>query len=308
MDFFMVFSKVSVIFMLILVGFFLSRKNIIRESSQKDLTNLLLYAFLPCALIKAFQIPYDRGNFISGIKVSLIMLLTYLLATLVSFYISKFLSKDLQKRDILTLGMVMPNVTFMGYPVIESILGTEYLLYMVMAVIPFEILSWSLMANIVIKNGDTPPDVGLAKRLMTSPPLIGITLAVILHLIPFNLPDPVVSTINYLAAAMTPVAMIVVGISLAKADLKKLVLTPSLYLASAIRLLGFPLILLFILKALGVSGPIYVIPAVIFAMPTAGYTNIIANKFGSDATFAAELISLSTLLSLFSIPIIISLL
>ena len=308
MNFFMIFSKVSVIFLLISVGFALTRTNIISQKSRSDLTNMLLYAFLPCALIKAFQVPFNKLNFISGLKIALIMTLVYTSATVIAWYLAKFFTKDLQKRDIFTIGMVLPNVTFMGYPVIESVLGPEYLFYIVMAVIPFEIIAWSLMSNIVIKNGNNPPTVSVFKRLITSPPIIGITLSVILHVLPFQLPDVVATTIDHLAGAMTPVAMIIVGMSLASTNLKHLVMNPYLYLASAIKLLVFPGLLLVILKALGLSGPTLIIPVALLAMPTAGYTTIIASKYGSDATFAAEFISLCTLLSLLTIPIIVSLL
>ncbi len=307
MNFFMIFSKVSVIFLLILVGFILTRCGIIKEQSQKDLTNLLLYAFLPCALIKAFQVPFDKLSFVNGLRVSLIMTLVYLTATFLATYIARFFTSDLQKRDIYTIGMVLPNVTFMGYPVIESVLGPEYLFYIVMAGIPFEILAWSLMSGIIIKHGDNPPDISLTKRLLTSPPLIGITLSLLLYILPFKLPDSMYSTIHYLASAMTPVAMIIIGMSLAKANIKKLIMNPWLYAASAVKLVIFPLILFIVLKGLGFEGAPLILPVTLLSMPTAGYTNIIAAKYGSDAVFAAEFISLCTLLSLITIPVIISL-
>lgn len=308
MDFFLIFSKVSVIFMLILVGFVLTRKNIITAEAQPALINLLLYAFLPSALLKTFYVPFDRVVFGHGIKIVLIMGVVYSLATLFTFFFAKLLTKDLKKQDVYTIGMVLPNVTFMGYPVIESLLGPEYLFYIVMANIPFEILAWTLMVWIFSRNTGVGSDVGFVKRLVTAPPLVGIVISIVVYLSQIPLPDPLVSTIHYLAGGMTPVAMIVVGMSLAKAKIRDLIINPGLYIASAIRLLVFPAALFFILMALGFSGPTLIIPTAIFAMPTAGYTSIMASKYGSDATFAAELISLCTLLSLLTIPMIMSLL
>lgn len=307
MNFFLIFSKVSVIFLLILVGFILTKKDIIHLEAQRSFTNLLLYAFLPSALIKAFNVPFDRLVFLDGIKITLIMSVVYTIGTFISFHISKFLTKNPQKQDVYTLGMVLPNVTFMGYPIIESLLGPEYLFYIVMANIPFEIISWTYMARLVSKHGDTPIENSVLHSLVTSPPLVSITIAIVLYVSRLQLPDPIISTVNYLANGMTPVAMIIVGMSLAKANIKDLVLNKGLYVASAIRLLIFPILAFFALKSLGFEGATLIIPTTIFAMPTAGYTNIIANKYGSDATFAAEFISLCTLLSLITIPVVMSL-
>lgn len=307
MNIFLIFSKVSVIFLLILLGFTLTRAKILQPEAQRSFTNLLIYAFLPAALIKAFHVPYDGLKFADGLRVSLIMAISYSIALLIAFLISKKMSSNLQRQDVLAIGMVLPNVTFMGYPVIESLLGSEYLFFIVMANIPFEILSWSVIAKIASRHGDTPSNEHFIKTLISSPPLIAITFSVLLYLSPFRIPDPFLSTIHYLANGMTPVAMIIVGMSLAKANIFNLLKNKGLYLASGFRLLIFPIALFTILKLLGFTGALLTIPTVIFAMPTAGYTNIIANRYGSDATYAAELISMCTLLSLISIPIIMSL-
>ena len=307
MSLFIIFSKVSVIFLLIFVGFILTRKNIIRLEAQHSFTNLLLFAFLPAALIKAFNVPFDRLVLTDGIKVTLIMSVVYIVATIIAFYISKLLTKNPQKQDVYIVGMVLPNVTFMGYPIIESLLGPEYLFYIVMGNIPFEIISWTFFARLFAKHGDGSANNSILRTLATSPPLVSITFAIIMYVSQLSIPEPFISTINYLANGMTPVAMIIVGMSLAKANIKDLVLNKGLYLASAVRLIVFPFAVFMVLKQLGFSGPTLIIPTIVFAMPTAGYTNIIANKFGSDATFAAEFIALCTLLSLVSIPIIMSL-
>lgn len=313
MNFLLVFSKVSVISLLILVGFCLKKANIVEKSAQGQLNNLLFYVFLPCTLIKAFQVPFNKTNFSYGIKIALMMFVVYFVLAFISAHISKFLTDDPKQQSLYTVGMVLPNVTYIGYPVIGALLGPEYLFYLVLTKIPFEVVSWTYMAKLIYKSmGIDPPKKTSGLRLnldaLKAPPLIATIIAVILYVLNYTIPDPFMSTINYLAGAMSPVAMIAIGISLASSDLKKLISNKGMYIGSIFKLLIYPLTLLLILKLAGLEGPMLVIPVAMLAMPTAGYTNILANKFNSDVTFSAELISMTTILSLITIPIIMTLL
>lgn len=306
MGFFLIFSKVFVIFLLIFVGYALTRSGLVTEKGQKEMTNVLLYAFLPCALIRAFQVPFEREVFFDGVLIFILMGIAYLLTTIASVFIAKFVTKDKSKQAILVLGMVLPNVGFMGYPLIESLIGSEYIFYAVMANISFEIFSWSIMVTIVTKSVGISSDISVIKRLSTMPPIIAIGIGLITYFLPFTVPDPFMSTIHLLGNAMTPVAMLIVGMSLSKADLKKVLFQKELYIVSFVRLVVYPVTFLAIFKSIGISGVLYSIPIILISMPSAGYTNIIAQKFGADATFASEIVTLCNLISLITIPVILS--
>lgn len=306
MSFFLIFSKVFVIFLLIFVGYILPRKKLVSDQGQKDITNLLLYVLLPCALLRAFQVPFDKTVFTNGIKITAIMALAYLITTFFSILLARRISKDEEKRAILVLGMVLPNVGFMGYPLVESLLGQEYIFYAVMGNISFEIISWSVMVTLISKATGTQSDISIIKKLSTTPPLIAIAIGLGTYFLPFTIPDPFMSTINLLGSAMTPIAMVIVGMSLSKANLKKVWFQKELYFISVIRLLVYPLIFMALFKGLGIDGIIYSMPLILLSMPSAGYTSIIAGKFGADATFASEIVTMCTLISLVTIPLVLS--
>lgn len=304
MDFLLIFSKILVISLLIVVGYF-TRKYLVTDQGQRDVTQLLLYVFLPCTLIRAFNIPFDSIKFIDGTKITLIMLSIYFITTFISVFVSKFLSNSGSEKAVYTMAMVLPNVGFMGYPIIESLLGSEYIFYAVMANISFEAISWTLMTKITSTYLGSNEKVSIIKSLLT-PPLIAIIFGLFIYVTPLDIPEPFISVINLLGNAMTPVAMIVVGMSLAKANLKKFLLQYKIYIVSIIRLLVFPAIVILLLKLMGFSGVKLTIPAILVSMPSAGYTNIIASRFGADDILAAEIITMCSILSLITIPFVIS--
>ena len=308
MDFFLVFQKVVVIFLLIMVGYFVVKKGIVSPSGQKDVTNLLLYVFLPCTLLRTFQTPFEYTPFINGLQITFTMAVIYLSTTALSIFIARLLTKDPQKRAILVLGMVLPNVAFMGYPIIEAIIGQEYIFYAVMGTIAFETISWTIMVSLITKSTDIDSGETLLQRLIRTPAIVTIVISFIMYISPFRIPEPFISTINLLSNAMSPVAMIIVGMALSKADLKKVLLQKDPYIVSAIRLLVYPLMVLGLFRLIGISGITYSMPLILVSMPSAGYTSILAGKYGSDATYASEIVTMCTLLSLVTIPFVLSLL
>lgn len=306
MDFFLVLKTVLVMFLLILVGFVV-RKKLFSDQGHKDLTQLLIYVFLPCTLIRAFNVPYEYNAFVNASKIFVIMVVAYAITTVISVFLSKFLTKDKPKQAILIMAMTLPNVGFMGYPVIESILGKEYIIYAIIANIVFELLSWVVMLSILKKYTNSDSKTSIVKQIISTPPLIAIAFGLLVYFSPVKIPEPFFGTINLLGNAMTPVAMIIVGMSLAKADLKSVLFKKELYLASFVKLVVYPLLMIFVLKQLKLDPIVYTIPAILFAMPTAGYTSIISAKYGADDAFASEAITFASLLSMITLPLILSL-
>ncbi len=307
MDFFLVFQKVVVIFLLIMVGYVVVKKGLVTPEGQKSVTNLLLYVFLPCTLLRTFQAPFVAASFFNGLQITFTMAAIYLTTTLLSFPIARALTKDEKKVAILVVGMVLPNVAFMGYPIIEAIIGQEYIFYAVMGTIAFEVISWSLMASIIIKSTGVESNETLFQRLSRTPAIIAIVVSLAIYVSPFRIPEPFISTIHLLANAMSPVAMIIVGMALAKADIKKVWFQKELYVVSAVRLLVYPLLLLGLFKLIGLQGVTYSMPLILISMPSAGYTSIVAGLYGADATFASEIVTMCTLLSLITIPLFLAL-
>ncbi|MBP7908358.1 MAG: AEC family transporter, partial [Proteocatella sp.] len=132
MNFYLIFSKVSVIFLLIIVGFILSKKKILSSEGQKELTSLLLYVLLPCTLIKSFDIEYSSDILARGLKMSVFMFAIYIVSYLIATLVSKKYAEPENRRDIHVLSMILPNVGFMGYPIVNALIGPEAIIYAVM--------------------------------------------------------------------------------------------------------------------------------------------------------------------------------
>jgi predicted permease len=106
---------------------------------------------------------------------------------------------------------------------------------------------------------------------------------------------------------VAPMSMMIIGMRLADLNLKGAFRDKYLYLGLSLRLIVFPLgafVLLAICKLLGFYDPTgFTVILVCASTPVASATCMFAEKFGSDSTSASKFVSVSTVLSLATMPL-----
>ena len=120
-----------------------------------------------------------------------------------------------------------------------------------------------------------------------------------------KLPQVISEPIGYLAALNTPLPMIVIGYHLASAGFN--IKGAGTYAAIFVRLIISPLIMLGGLYLCGIRGTILVACVIAASAPCAAATTMFAEKFGGDTTLSAACVSITTLLSVITMPLIVAL-
>ena len=111
------------------------------------------------------------------------------------------------------------------------------------------------------------------------------------------------SAVGFLADLNTPLAMIVIGAQMAGADLKRSFTSPRLYGVAAFRLLAAPLVPMLCLLPLRLDPMLYCANIILCAVPVAGATGMLAQRFEQDTAVAAQMVTLTTLLSGLTLPL-----
>ena len=130
---------------------------------------------------------------------------------------------------------VYGNIGFMGLPLVQSILGEEALVYGALALLAFNLTSWTL--GVLIMGGRAAFSL---RRAVLNPGVVGIGLGLLCFLSGLRFPSPVGASLSFLSDLNTPLAMVVIGTQLAEADLPSTFRQPRNYLVSFLRLALFP--------------------------------------------------------------------
>lgn len=296
-----VLTQVIILLILILVGFILTKRTIITETGAKSMTDIALYLATPCVIIKSFIRKYD-SSLIKGLILSLVIaLLSHILFILLSRLLFKSCEEE-QKR-VLQFGIIFSNCGFMALPLQQALLGDLGVFYGSSYIAVFNLFTWSY--GILLMSGDKK--YLSPKKLVVSPGIIGLTVGLLIFLFSIPLPKVISEPISYMASLNTPLPMIIIGFHLANSDFLEGLKNLNCIFAIFTRLFAFPLLALIFMYLCGVRGTLLVSSLICCSAPAAAINTMFSAKFSCDTSLSVNLVSVSTVLSLISMPILITL-
>lgn len=298
--FFNVLTQVIILLVLILVGVVLARAGIINKAGAACMTDICLLLVTPCVIIKSFIREFDP----SALKELLISFLIAACAHIGFILLSRLIpDRDLHRRRVLQFAVIFSNCGFMAIPLQEALLGDEGVFYGSAFIAIFNLFIWSY--GILLMSGDkkylTP------KKMLLNPGFIGIAIGLVIFLFSIPLPNAVSQPISYIAALNTPVPMLIIGYHLSECDLLKSLKSIKTIAVILLRLFVFPLAALGVMYLCGIRGTMLVSAVISCSAPTAAITTMFSSKFQNDTELSVGIVSLSTILSLVSMPLIITL-
>jgi predicted permease len=142
---------------------------------------------------------------------------------------------------------------------------------------------------------------------LLNPNIIAIVLGALLFIFSIQIPNIPNQIIKYVGSVNTPLSMIVIGNSLANIKFTKDMLNKEIGLTILLRNLIFPIIGIFLLKLVGVTGIAFYTTIIMAACPVAGLVVLFTLQAHGDAAPAISAMSLSTILCLVTIPLVFAL-
>lgn len=291
---FIVLRQSIIMFVYMAIGGLLFQKGLITKEGSKSLANLLLYAVLPCVVVKSFCVARTPER-VSGLLVSFLAALGILLLAMA---VSHLLFK---KNPIDDFGAAFSNAGFMGFPLVAAVQGSEAIFYAAGFVALLNALQWTYGQSLI--SGD--PSYRSPKAILKNPLVLSLLLGILIFC--FELPVPAIASdlLAALAALNAPLAMVILGVYLAQTDPKTLFNDPHLYVVAAARLVLIPLLTILVLKLLPAQyAAITTTLVIVAAAPIGSNVAVYAQKLGKDYAYAVRGVCLSTLLSAITMPLL----
>ncbi len=291
----MVSSQVGTMFLMMAAGFALAKRRLLTQAAIPQMTNLLLTVVLPCMLVDSMQIERTPALLGSIGYTSLLVAGLYVLYCLLS--IPLFRRQNSATGKALRFGTLYGNVGFMGLPLIQLVLGEQAMVYGVINLIVFNLFNWS--QGVVLMGGRRQVSL---KQAVLNPGILGTVVALVLFLCGITLPSMVGSAVSFLGSMNTPLAMVIIGAQMASADWRSVFRSPAILLACGLKLVAMPLLTALILYPLHPEPDLYCTLVLLAGVPTASITAMFAQRYGQDVSTSAQLVTVSTLLSILTLP------
>lgn len=294
----LVAGQVFTLFLLMSVGFLFAKRGRLTQDTLSRMSHLLLYVVAPCVIISNLESAAYTGELIRTVLLTAAALaLIYGASMLLAAFL--YPKCPAGERDALRFATIYGNVSFMGLPLVMGVLGSDAVIFCTVAIAIFNLATWT--HGVVLMGGR---ENASPRKALLNPGVIGCAIGFFLFFTGLSLPGPVSAAVAHLGNMNTPLAMIVIGGQMASADLAATFRQPRLYAASALRLLGIPLATALLLIPFGLDGTAFTTLVILSACPAAGTTGIFAQRFGRGQETAAQTITLSTLLSILTLPLV----
>lgn len=285
----------GMMFLMVLIGMFLTKRGMITEAGRKSLTDITINLLIPCNMLAAF-LQADH----SMMGQMLTVMLVSLMIQIVQFTLSKILFRGMEegKKSVMRYGTMVSNAGFLGNPMVEGMYGPDGLLLASVFLVPVRLFYWTVGLACFVKVDKK----NVIKTALTHPCILSVLIGLLYMFFPIPLPTFLTRTITSFSSAMTPVTMLIIGAILAEVDLRTIFSKETIWM-SVLRLFVLPGLVLVGVKLAGLPHLMASVSVILIAMPVATTTAILAARYDRDYQFATKTVVLSTILSLFTIPI-----
>lgn len=229
--FFVSLNSVLIIMTIILVGFLLKKMGLVSNSFSNDVSNLLIDVALPVSILLSTQRYINRNNFVLLAIGTLLIMVAILICFGLSIMLSRLLHLQKDRRSIFVNGFVNSNTLFVGLPLNLALFGNQSLPYFLCYFIANTIATWGIGVKFIYR--DTPENLKPAPtdskikwfiNLLT-PPMWGFVVGLIFFMINLQVRGFLQQSFVYLSNLVTPLALIFLGLQLARTKWSDLKLT-----------------------------------------------------------------------------------
>lgn len=283
-------------FLLVAIGFFVRKKEIIGGAARRQLVNFCLYITLPFNIFHSFRMEW-KWSMLAEFAVVLLLSVGYNAVSIAVSYCS-YRKTDSARQKPLRYGTIVSNGGFLGNPVIEGIYGSEGLFYASVFMLPVRIVMWSIGTSIFMKDNQE----NLLKKVLTHPCIAAIYLGIFSMFIGVEYPVFLDNTITGISNCNTPLSMMLIGMMLAEMNPRGM-LDWTMVWYTALRLVGIPAMIFGITALLPIPPLLRGITVIIAGMPAPVTTALLSSKYNGNEEYATAMIFVTTLLSLFTLPI-----
>ena len=298
-------QRIGLMFAMMAIGYIMRKAKFGGEKLPGDLSNLILYFAQPALIIYTYIMDFDKNILAGALWVFVISLVYHGLVFGISLCFFKKATEA--KRKVYRYGMIFSNASFLGIPLVQSVMGDKAIIYVCIFVISFNIYAWSV--GCYIYTGDRK--YMSVKKMFINPATVPTYIGLIFFFTPLNnyMPGVVNELLVYIKDLVIPVSMIIVGLRFADLELKSAFKDKHLPLALVLRLfiaplLSFALVKILTLCGVVLSNEVAVTLMICSSAPVSVYTIMMAEKYSGDAVTAGKHVAVSTLFSLFTIPVV----
>ncbi len=298
-NFITVGTQVLELFILIALGFLCGKTNILNEKAVKSITDIVLYIVCPCVIVQNFIRPFDKAMLDGLLTAAIAAFGIHTISVIIAMLV--FHDKIPQRNRVYRFALIFSNCGYMSLPMQQAILGSDGVFFGAVYIVVFNIVMWTFGVWLSSGSGESVS----AKKILLNPCIIGMAVGVVIFLTSLPIPSVITQPITFMANLNTPLPMMVVGYYLSQTKITDAFKDGKGFMCVLFRLIVIPMLAFGAMMLCGVRGTVLITCVISASAPVAAATTMFAAKFDNDARLSVNLVTLSTLFSVITMPLIV---
>lgn len=288
---------------MIFLGYILFKTGVMTLEFNKQLTHFMLNVTVPALILSSVMDDKTSLDTKTVLITFVVAIAMYLVLPLLAKIITFLIRTPKQQAGIYEFASIYGNVGFMGFPLISSILGADAMLLTAIFNIIFNFSAYSIGILIITKGSDKNETISLKKFL--SPGIILSILAVIVYLLHIPFPQTIVTVTTNIGSLTSPLAMMLIGSTLATMPAKEMITEKRMYLFLMLRQILLPIFCWPIMRLLIHDSLLLTVSFIMLIVPVGNTTVLFATAYDLDTKLAAKSVFITTLFCILTIPLLL---
>jgi malate permease and related proteins len=305
-----IFSALGSVFsiaIMVAIGYYLTAKRWFDSEVAGLFSKLVVNVSLPLLMFYNLVGNFDRSKLSHLAKGLIIPFLSIGICYLIGVLVAKVLNIDEKRRGTFESMFFASNAIFIGLPVNLALFGDDSVPYVLLYYIANTLFFWSLGAYCISKDGMEKGTVKMfsfdtVKRIF-SPPLFGFMGAIVIILLNIYIPKFVLDSCRYIGNLTTPLSMFYIGITMYYVKFSEIKPDKDMFGVILGRFIVSPLVVFLLAFYFPVDPLMKNVFIIQSAMPVVTSTAIVARIYNADNKYAAVMTVVTTIASIFFIPV-----
>ena len=337
-------NQMGVLGLFMAIGFIVKKLKAVPDNASAVLSKLENTVFLPALVLGTFIENFRVSTLSEAWQPLVISLVLELIVIPIGILSARLATKDGFIRKMYTYGLCFANFGFMGNAVVQALFSAElYRTYIIFTLPMWTLIYVWAVPGLLIDRDDTAETkkdrIIASLKAIANPMFIALLIGAIIGVTGLGevLSKPLMDTeyvvsaqgdisvaknavplfimtvINVCGSCMSPIAMMLTGITFASIDIKKVLSNVSIYVVTFLRLIVYPLVLGGIIWLLRTyvsfignffTQELFTCFICAISMPLGLNTVVVPAAYGKDTSIPAGMALVSHVLSIGTIPLI----
>jgi malate permease and related proteins len=305
-----ILNQILILGLIALIGVIAAKAGIINESLKEGIASLVFNITLPLLILSSFTSLDITMELLRNGLLVIIMSFVALFLLLFTGRLSSMIQRLKQETSAIhVLHTAFGNTVFLGFPLMNALFpGGEALFYATLFYLAANAVMWTIGVNLL--NYNAPPSPGQKLRNLLNPNTIAFFAGVVFMLTRVSLPSVINIPVTGLGETTSYLSMLYIGSMLAHSDIRSVIRRRPAYLLSINKMVISPVLLIILFRilldflSLRIDPVAFTVVIMQAGTPCMTIIVVLAKKFRADDTHAMENVFISTIMSLFTLPLL----